>query len=79
MPVLYLHCISSFEDTSYKTEKLHDTASSFVSCCCTLAFIYISTYDFLQVFRTSLNHYQKKYFGHKFYFFNGSTQTPLPS
>ena len=46
-----LHCISSFEGTSYK--KLHDTTSLFVTCCFTLAFIYISRYDFLQVLRTS--------------------------
>ena len=46
-----LHCISSFEGTSYK--KLHDTTSPFASCCFALDFIYISRYDFLQVFRTS--------------------------
>ena len=45
-----------FEDcTSYK--KLHDTTSPFASCCFALVFIdiYISRYDFLQVFRTSLS------------------------
>ena len=49
-----LHCISSFKGTSY--EKLHDATSPFVSYCFTLAsFIYISRYDFLQVFRTSFS------------------------
>ena len=53
-----LHCISSFEGTSYK--KLHDTTSPFVSCCFTLAFfICISRYDFLQVFRTSFTIFGK--------------------
>ena len=47
-----LHFISSFGGISYK--KLHDITSPFVSCCFTLAFIYISRYDFLHVFRTSL-------------------------
>ena len=43
-----LHCISSFEGTSYK--KLHDTTSPFASCCFTLAFIYISRYEKAQLF-----------------------------
>ena len=47
-----LHCISSFKGTSYK--KLHDKTSPFVFRCFTLAFIYISRYNFLQLFRTSL-------------------------
>ena len=55
-----LHCISNFEGTSYK--KLHDTTSPFVSCCFTLAFIYISRYDFLQVFRTPLTIARKNIF-----------------
>ena len=46
-----LHCISNFEGISYK--KVHDRTILFVSCCFTLAFIYISRYDFLQVLRTS--------------------------
>ena len=58
MPVL--HFISSFGGISYKT--LHDITSPFVSCCFTLAFIYISRYDFLQVFRTSLTIIGKKKF-----------------
>ena len=55
-----LHFISSFEGTSYK--KLHDTTSPFVSCCFTLAYIYISRYDFLQVFRNSFIIIGKKIF-----------------
>ena len=43
-----LDFISSFEGTHNK--KLHGTTSPFVSCC----FIYISRFDFLQVFRNSL-------------------------
>ena len=55
-----LHYISLFEVTSYK--KLHDTTSLFVSCCLTLAFVYISRYDFLQDFTTSLTIIEKNIF-----------------
>ena len=46
--------------TSYK--KLRDTTSPFVSSCFILAFIYISRYDFLQVFRTSFTIIKLKIF-----------------
>ena len=39
---------------------------------------YISRYHFSQIFKTSFNIWQKN-FCHKFYFFNGFTQTPTPA
>ena len=58
MPVL--RCISSFQGTSYK--RLHDTTSPFASCCFTLPYTYISRYDFLQVFGSSLTIIRKNIF-----------------
>ena len=39
---------------------------------------YISRYHFLQIFLTSFNIVWKKYFGHKFPFFNEFTQIHNP-
>ena len=39
---------------------------------------YISRHHFSQIFRTSFNIIWKKSFCHKFLFFNGFTQNPLP-
>ena len=50
LPVLQLY-LKFWRYLSCK--KLYDTTSPFASCCFTLAFIYISRYDFLQGFRTS--------------------------
>ena len=55
-----LHCISSFEGTSYK--KSHDTTSPFVSCCFTLVFTCISKYDILELFRNLLTIIRKYIF-----------------
>ena len=70
----FLHCISSFEGTSYKS--LYDTAtSSIISCCFTLAFTSadIIFHKFLELHSTL----SEKDFRHEF--FNGITQpNPLP-
>ena len=69
----FLHCISSFEGTSYK--HLKDTATSSFISCFTLDFtsVDIIFHKFLEL------HYLKKKICHKFSFFNGFTQTPPPS
>ena len=72
----FLHCVSSFEGTSYK--NLSHTVTKFLF----LVFISfcISRYYFSQVFRTSFNIMLKKDSCHKFSFFNRFTQinTPYP-
>ena len=71
-----LHCISSFEGTSYK--KLHDTTSPFASRCFTLAFIYIIRYEFLQVFRISFTIIKINVFVTNFPFLMDSPKRPQP-
>ena len=69
-----VHCISSFEGTSYK--RMHDinsySTSSFISCSFTSQQNLHQQISFLQLFRTKSNIYiLKKGFCHKFSFFNG--------
>ena len=73
MPVLQR--ISSFEGTSYK--KLQDIAtSSFISCC--LTSIFTSADIIFYNFSELDSKLSKKYFCHKFPFFNGFTQSQIP-
>ena len=68
---LLVHCISSFEGTSYK--RIQDTASLPVPLFLVVLHrirIYISRYHF--------EHLLKKDFRHEFLFFNGFTQTHRP-
>ena len=68
----FLHCISSFEGTSYK--HLKDIANSSFISCFTLDFTSadIIFHKFVEL------HYLKKKFCHKFSFFNDSLKLPLP-
>ena len=75
MNMLVLHCISSFEGTSYK--KLQDIAtSSFIYCCLASVFTLVDIifFNFSELDSKLLS---KKYFYHEFSFLNRFTQTPV--
>ena len=78
----FLHCVSSFEGTSYIYIKkfLRYSHQIFYFIVVFMVFIsfYISRY-FSQVFRTSFNIIWRKDFCHKFSFFKGFTQPPPPT
>ena len=66
----FLHCLSSFKDTSCITQLL-DLLFIVV-----FIIFYINIYHFLQFFRTSFKIIWKKDFRHRFSFFNRFNQTP---
>ena len=73
-----LHCISSFEGTSYKKKKQDKAASSFISCFFTSAFTSVDIILCVLEFHATLSEIVKKIFVTNFPLFNGLTQPPTP-